>query len=204
MTSKSAILIMIMSVTLTAGTLGMGCSVESVPAERRERAKAQLDEYRSRSRAEDTESDRKRAETFKRETADPGSLSMAESDAQIAVLRSSRPLERTTAAERLGDAKGRRPVDALVAALRTETDPMPFGAIASALENIHDGRSAEALVEALSAPGMPDGAREHAFDAIVAMRSQWRFAPQMKRFYASLTDESVRARVSNILGRQGG
>jgi hypothetical protein len=202
MTSKPITLIM--GITLTAGMLGMGCSVESVPAERRERAKAQLDEYERRSRAEETESDRERAETFKREIADPGSLSIAESDAQMTVLRSSWPLERAKAAEGLGDAKGRRAVDALVAALRTETDPMPFGAIASALKNIHDGRAAEALVEALSAPGMPDGAREHAFDAIVDMGSQWRFAPQIKRFYASLTDESVRARVSNILRRQGG
>jgi hypothetical protein len=202
MTSKPAILII--GVTLTAGMLAAACSMESVPAERRERAKAQLDEYESRSKAEQVESDRKRAEDFKRETADPGSFSIEDSDAQITALRSSSPLERTTAAERLGDAKGRRPVDALVAALRTETDPMPFGAIASALEIIHDGRAAEALVDALSAPGMPDTAREHAFNAIVAMSSQWRFAPQIRRFYASLTDASVRARVGNIVRRLGG
>ena len=126
----------------------MSWSMESVPAERRERAKAQLDEYTNRSRAEQAESDRKRAEEFKREIIDPGSLSIEESDAQIAVLRSSWPLQRTRAAEGLADAKGRRAVDALVAALGTETDPLPFGAIASALENIHDGRATEALVDA--------------------------------------------------------
>src|SRR5580704_17564058 len=83
MTSKPAILIL--GGTLTAAMLGMSCSVESVPAERRERAKAQLDEYTSRSRAEDAESDRRRAAEFKREIVDPGSLPIEESDAQIAV-----------------------------------------------------------------------------------------------------------------------
>jgi HEAT repeat protein len=202
MTSKPTILIL--GVTLTSGLLGMSCSMESVPAERRERAKAQLDEYTSRSRADEAESDRKRAEEFKREISDPGSLSIEESDAQIAVLRSSWPLQRARAAEELGDAKGRRAVDALVAALRTETDPLTFGAIAGALKNIHDGRATEALVDALSAPGMPDGAREQALEAIVAFHSQWRFGPQIRRFYSSLTDESVRARVGDIVGRLGG
>jgi HEAT repeat protein len=202
MTSKPTILIL--GVTLTAGLLGMSCSMESVPAERRERARAQLDEYTSRSRAEEAASDRKRAEEFKREISDPGSLSIEESDARVAVLRSSRPLQRTRAAEELGDAKGRRAVDALLAALRTETDPLPFGAIVGALEKIHDGRATEPLVDALSAPGMPDLAREHALEAIVAFGSQWRFVPQIRRFYGSLTDESVRARVGNVLGRLGG
>jgi HEAT repeat protein len=202
MTSKPTLLIL--GITLTAGMLGVSCSIESVPAERRDRVKPQLDEYRSRSRAEDAESDRKRAAEFKREIIDPGSLSIEESDAQIAVLRSSSPLQRTSAAEGLGDAKGRRAVDALVAALRTENNPLAFGAIVRALQNIHDGRATEALVDALSAPGMPDRAREHALEAIVAFRSQWRFVPQIKRFYGSLTDESVRARVGDIVGRLGG
>jgi hypothetical protein len=89
-------------------------------------------------------------------------------------------------------------------ALRTETDPLAFGAIAGALKNIHDGRATEALIDALSAPGMPDGAREQALEAIVAFHSQWRFGPQIRRFYSSLTDESVRARVGDIVGRLGG
>jgi hypothetical protein len=64
-----------------------------------------------------------------------------------------------------------------------------------ALENIHDARAVDAYVEALSAPNMPDNVRELAFNGIVVNRSEWRFVPQIQRFYDSLTDASVGARV---------
>jgi HEAT repeat protein len=130
---------------------------------------------------------------------DPGSLSIQESDAEIAALHSPSSLQRTQAAEKLGDAKGTRAVDSLIAVLRTESDPLAFSAVVQALENIHDARAVDAYVEALSAPNMPDYAREMAFNGIVASGSQWRFVPQIRRFYSSLTDESVRARVRLIV-----
>jgi len=72
-------------------------------------------------------------------------------------------------------------------------------ALVQALENIHDARAVDAYVEALSAPNMPDDIREMAFNGIVTSGSQWRFVPQIRRFYSSLTDESVRARVRLIV-----
>jgi hypothetical protein len=48
---------------------------------------------------------------------------------------------------------------------------------------------------------MPDDARERALMAIVAFHSDSRFVPQIRKFYESLADESVRARTRVILAR---
>jgi hypothetical protein len=48
---------------------------------------------------------------------------------------------------------------------------------------------------------MPDNAREHALNAIVENRSQYRLGPQIRRFYESLTDASVKARVRLVVER---
>lgn len=177
----------------------VGCSFESVPADRRRQMEAARDEYERNSQAESAASERQRAEVLRRMMADPGALPIQQSDALIEALRSPSLLTRTSAAQKLGDAKGARAVDALVAALRTETDPTAFSAIVEASVNIANPRATDAFVEALSAPHMPDAAREHALDAIVEFRSDWRFAPQIQRFYDSLTDESVRARVRLVV-----
>jgi hypothetical protein len=177
----------------------IGCSFESVPADRRQQREAALREYGRQQQETSAAADRQRAEERQRRLTDPGSLSIQESDAEIAALHSPSSLRRAQAAERLGDAKGTRAVDSLIAVLRTETDPVAFLALLQALENIHDARAVDAYVEALSAPNMPDYVREMAFDGIVANGSQWRFVPQIRRFYSSLTDESVRARVRLIV-----
>ena len=177
----------------------MGCSSESVPADRRQQREAALSEHAREQQETSAAADRQRAEERQRRLTDPGSLSIQESDAEIEALHSPSPLRRTQAAEKLGDAKGTRAVDPLIAALRTESDPLAFSAVVQAMENIHDARAVDAYVEALSAPNMPDGVREMAFDGIVASGSQWRFVPQIRRFYSSLTDESVRARVRLIV-----
>jgi HEAT repeat protein len=190
-----------MGVAIVSTLLTSGCSYESVPADQRRRAEAARDEYERQSKVESAESDRKRLEEFQRRIADPGSLSVQESDSLIAALHSPSSLARISAAQKLGDAKGPRAVDPLVAALPTETDPAAFSAIAEALGNIHDLRATDALVAALSAQNMPDDAREHALDAIVGFRSEWRYVPQIQRFYESLTDKSVRARVGQIVER---
>ena len=181
--------------------LGIGCSLESVPADRRQQREAALREYGREQQASTAAADRQRAEERQRRLTDPGSLSIQESDAEIAALHSPSSLRRTQAAEKLGDAKGTRAVDSLIAVLRTETDPVAFLALLQALENIHDARAVDAYVEALSAPNMPDNVREGAFKGIVANGSAWRFVPQIRRFYDSLTDESVRARVRPIVER---
>jgi len=177
----------------------IGCSFESVPADRRQEREAALREYARQQQETSAAADRQRAEERQRRLTDPGSLSIQESDAEIAALHSPSPLQRTQAAEKLGDAKGTRAVDSLIAVLRTESDPLAFSAVVQALENIHDARAVDAYVEALSAPNMPDDVREMAFNGIVASGSQWRFVPQIRRFYSSLTDESVRARVRLIV-----
>jgi hypothetical protein len=183
--------------------LEIGCSIESVPAERRQQKEAAREEYERNRQAESAAAQRQRAEEFQRRTADPGSLSLQESDAEIEALRSPSSLRRIRAAEKLGDAKGPHAVNALIGALRTETDPAAFSAIVDALSIIHDGRAVDAYVEALSAPGIPDTAREHALNAIIENRSEYRLLPQIRRFYDSLTDASVKARVRPILDRYG-
>jgi HEAT repeat protein len=186
---------------VTLALLEIGCSMESVPADRRRQVEAARDEYERKSQAESAAAQRQRDEEFQRRIADPGSLSIQESDAEIEALRSPSSFRRTSAAEKLGDAKGPRAVNALIAALRTEADPAAFSAIADALSNIHDGRAVDAYVDALSAPGMPDNAREHALNAILENRSEFRFVPQIRRFYESLTDASVKARVRPLVER---
>jgi HEAT repeat protein len=177
----------------------IGCSLESVPADRRRQKEAALSEYERQQQETSAAEDRQRAEERQRRLTDPGSLSIQESDAEIAALHSPSSLRRTQAAEKLGDAKGTRAVDSLIAVLRTESDPLAFSAVVQAMENIHDARAVDAYVEALSAPNMPDYVREMAFNGIVASGSQWRFVPQIRHFYSSLTDESVRARVRLIV-----
>jgi hypothetical protein len=164
---------------VTLALLEIGCSIESVPAERRQQKEAAREEYERNQQAE----------------------SIQESDAEIEALRSPSSFRRISAAERLGDAKGPRAVNALIAALRTETDPAAFSAIIDGLSNIHDGRAVDAFVDALSAPGMPDNAREHALNAILENRSEYRLVPQIRRFYESLADASVKARVRPIVDR---
>jgi len=189
------------AVGFTLALMEIGCSFQSVPDDRRRQKQAALEEYERQQRADSEAADRQRAEEFKRMIADPGSLSIQESDAEIEGLRSTSSLQRIRAAEKLGDAKGRRAVDALVADLRTETDPAAFTAVAQALTRIGDFRATDALVDAMSAPNMPDNAREQAFNAIVEFRSDWRYVPQIQRFYDSLKDESVRARVRPVVER---
>ncbi len=186
---------------VTLALLEIGCSIESVPAERRQQKEAAREEYERNQQAGSAAAERQRAEELLRRIADPGSLSIQESDAEIEALRSPSSFRRISAAERLGDAKGPRAVNALIAALRTETDPAPFSAIVDALSNIHDGRAVDAYVDALSAPGMPDNAREHALNAILESRSEYRLVPQIRRFYESLADASVKARVRPIVDR---
>jgi HEAT repeat protein len=187
---------------LSSAALGTAaCSIQSETADQRKNAKETLERYERERRAADAESAIRSAEQYQRRTSDPGSLSIEESDAQSAALGSASAVVRTKAAETLGDAKGPRAVPALIAALRSETDPAAFSAMATALEHINDRRATDPLVEALSQPGMPDDARERALMAIVAFHSDSRFVPQIRKFYESLTDESVRARTRVILAR---
>jgi hypothetical protein len=91
---------------LTAALLEIGCSIESVPAERRQQKEAAREEYERNQQAESAAAQRQRAEEFQRRIADPGSLSLQESDAEIEALRSPSSLRRIRAAEKLGDADG--------------------------------------------------------------------------------------------------
>jgi HEAT repeat protein len=185
---------------VTLALLEAACSIQSASPERRQQMEA-LREENKRREAESAAAQHQRTEEYQRRIADPGSLSTQESDAEIAALRSASSFRRISAAEKLGDAKGSRAVTALIAALRTEKDAAAFTAIVDALFNIHDGRALDAYVDALEAPGMPDNAREHAFNAIVENRSEYRLVPQIRRFYESLTDRSVKERVRLVVER---
>jgi HEAT repeat protein len=181
----------------------IGCSFESIPANRERQKQAAREQYERNSHAEIAASGRRRAEEMQRRKADPGSLSIQESDAEIEALKSTSSIKRASAAEKLGDTKGPRTVEPLIADLQTERDPVAFTAVVQALKEIGDVRAIDALVEALSAPNMPDYARERALFAIVEFQAEWRFVPQIQRFYDSLTDKSVRGRTRLILQRYG-
>ena len=185
---------------VTLALLEVACSLQSASPERKQQMEALREEYKRRE-AESAAAQRQRTEEFQRRIADPGSLSIQASDAEIEALRSPSSFRRIHAAEKLGDAKGPRAVNALIAALRSEKDEAAFTAIVDALSNIHDGRADDAYVDALSAPGMPDNAREHAFNAMVENRSEYRLIPQIRRFYESLTDPSVKGRVRLVVDR---
>jgi hypothetical protein len=94
--------------------LEIGCSMESVPADRRQQAEAARDEYERKSQAESAAAQRHRAEEFQRRIAGPGSLSIQESDAEIEALRSSSSFRRISAAEKLGTQKVHAPLTRLL------------------------------------------------------------------------------------------
>jgi HEAT repeat protein len=193
----------LVGVTLVAALTETGCSIGSVSPDRHRQIDAAVNEYERNRKAESAALDRKRAEEFQRSIADPGSLSIQESDTWIEKLRAPGSFLRAHAAEKLGEAKGRRAVDPLIGALRTETDESAFIAIAEALRDIRDPRAIDALAASLSAQNIPDSAREQALIAIGQFGSEARFLPQIQRFYDSLTDNSVRARTRQVLERYG-
>jgi HEAT repeat protein len=199
MVTKRTLTSAFFALTVTVTLMETGCSFESVPAERRRQNEAARDAFEREIQETSAASDRLRAQEMQRMMADPGSLSIEQSDAEIEALHSTSALRRISAAEKLGDAKGARAVDALVADLRSESDPAAFSAVVQALMNIHDARAVSAFVDALSVPNMPDRQREQAFNGIVEFGSAWRLVPQIERFYDSLTDESVRTRVRPLV-----
>jgi len=113
----------------------IGCSFEGIPANRERQKQAAREEYEHNSHEEIAASDRRKAEEMQRRKADPGSLSIHDSDAEIEALKSTSSIRRASAAEKLGDAKGPRVVagsgtrPSRLASKAAETFPRhpPFG-----------------------------------------------------------------------------
>ena len=180
-------------------TAATGC--EWPPKAQADKARQIAEQFDRESKAEAAASKKKADEEFKIRIAQPGSISVEESDALIAKLDSADPTTRGEAANSLAAANGARAVAPLILALRAERDEKTFVAFIKALEALRDARATDAFVEALAAPGMPDAARMDALYAINNFRSTWRFIPQIREFHASLTDEDLRRRVGDLLAR---
>ena len=118
---------------VTLALLEVACSIQSASPERGQQMEA-LREENKRREAESAAAQHQRTEEYQRRIADPGSLSTLESDAEIEALRSASSFRRMSAAEKLGDAKGSRAVNALIAALRTEKDAAAFTALTRFVE----------------------------------------------------------------------
>src|SRR5262245_31065677 len=139
---------------------------------------------------------------FRKRIADPGAITVEQSDALIAQLQSADPQARAEAAAELANAKGARGVAPIVTALRVERSEPTFVVFIKALDQLHDARSVDALIEAMNQPGMSDQAREDALRVIYKFRSEWRLSgPEMRKFYDSLTDPDVKGRVEFLVKR---
>ena len=136
---------------------------------------------------------------FKTRTQDPGSITLEASDELIAQLGWADPQARAQAAVGLANAKGKRGVEPIMKALRSESDEKTYVAFIVSLDHLSDVRAVDAFVEALRQPGIPDKSREHALRSILRFRAGGRFVPEIRAFYDSLTDPEIRARVGPVV-----
>jgi hypothetical protein len=185
-------------VALAFGALG--CDMHSGSnAEQFRKAQARLAAYDQQQAASGAEQNKNWNAMLRQEWESAGDLTAAESDARSLQLQSPYVQQRINAAVDLGHAKGKRPVPALMAALHRETHPGAFIAIVEALQELDDKRASDTLQWALNAPGIPDTARLYALRALNEAHSLYRMLPEVKEFYASATDESVRGEAATIL-----
>src|SRR5262245_2604826 len=136
---------------------------------------------------------------FKTHTQDPGSITLEASDELIAQLEWSDPQARAQAALGLANANGKRGVEPIIKALRSESDEKTYVTFVVALDHLSDARAVDAFVEALRQPGISDKSREHALRSILRFRAGGRFVPQIRAFYDSLTDPEIRAHVEPVV-----
>ncbi len=184
-------------VVALAAMSAAGC--EWPPRATADRNRKIAEDFDRQSKAEYAASKMKADAEFKVRIAQPGSITVDESDALIAKLEAADPETRRDAAKALADAKGPRAVEPLISALRAERDEPTYLALVLALDTIHDVRAIDALAEALSAPGISDEGRMEALYAINRFRATWRFTSLIRDFHASLKDESIKARVGDFL-----
>jgi hypothetical protein len=138
---------------------------------------------------------------FRKRIADPGSISVEQSDLLIAQLQAADPQARAQAAAELANAKGARGVAPIVTALRAERNEATFVVFIKALDHLNDVRAVDGLIEAINQPGISDQAREDALRTIYKYRAEWRLGPEIRKFYDSLTDPEVKGRVEFLVKR---
>lgn len=138
---------------------------------------------------------------FRKRIADPGNISVDQSDLLIAQLQSADPQARAQAAAELANAKGARGVAPIVTALRAERNEATFVLFIKALDHLNDVRAVDGLIEAINQPGMSDQAREDALRTIYKYRAEWRLGPEIRKFYDSLIDPEVKGRVEFLVKR---
>ena len=184
---------------LAVASIGTACSISDQTPEQRQRARKVAEDYDKQRKADMAEEKQKADAAYAERISSPGSISEEESDALIAKLAAPNPVTRRDAAQDLGRAKGYRAAPAMIAALKAETDEEAFIGIVQGLENLHDFRALEPLVEAMAAPGMSDQAHNAAFDAIRRWSSATRFLPQVRAFAKTVTDEQVQRNVTEFL-----
>jgi len=183
---------------LCAAAVLAACSWPPNDVAARNRAIAEKFDRDSKAEAA-AEKDKADAE-FRKRIADPGSITVEQSDALIAQLQSSDPQTRAQAAAELANARGARGVAPIVTALRVERNEPTFVVFIKALDQLHDVRAVDALMEAINQPGMSDPAREDALRVIYKFRADWRLSgPEMRKFYDSLTDPDVKGRVEFLV-----
>ena len=157
-------------------------------AEQDRQSKAQTAAWQAKAEAE-----------FKTRAQDTGSITLEASDELIAQLEWSDPQARAQAALGLANAKGKRAVEPLIKALRSESDEKTYVTFIVALDHLSDKRALDAFAEALRQPGIPDKSREHALRSILRFRAGERYTPQIRAFYDSLTDPEIRAHVEPVV-----
>ena len=141
----------------------------------------------------------KQDEEFKKRIQDTGSISLEASDQLIAQLDGADPQARAQAAIALANANGKRAVEPIMKALRSESDEQTYVTFIVVLDHLSDMRAVHAFVDALRQPGISDKSREHALRSILRYRAGERFVPQIRAFFDSLTDPQIRARVEPAL-----
>ena len=184
---------------LAVVSFGAACSISDQTPEQRERARKVAEDFDKQSKAEAAEEKQKADAAYAERIAGAGGITEAESDALIEKLTSPSPVTRRDAAQDLGKAKGPRAAPAMISALKAEKDEEAFIGIVQGLENLHDFRALEPLVDAMAAPGMSDEAHGAAFDAIRRWNSATRFLPQVREFARTVTDEQVKRNVTEFL-----
>jgi HEAT repeat protein len=163
-----------------------------------ERSRAAAEKYDLRSK-DDVAAQQQAELEFKTRVEDPGSISREASDELIAQLEWPDPQSRARAAIGLANANGKRAVEPIIKALRSESDEKTYVTFIVALDTLSDMRAVNAFVEALRQPGIPDKSREHALRSILRFRAGGRFVPQIRAFYDSLTDPEIRKHVEPVV-----
>jgi len=179
----------------------VGCGVQSGPNKSQLAQRlAQIQAYERQQDIEHEAGQRQWAAVQQRQWDSPRNISVEESDALIAALRSPSLL----ALVHRGQARRR---EGSASYSRTHRRPAPRNRRGAVRGHRSSAGCAQRRTRArrvslgAARPGIPDTACEHAHLALDEKRSVWAILPAVKDFYATATDDSVRQRTAAILRR---